>query len=304
MWKKEDAKPQGLPMLPRLPQFAFEGIGCDACHTPPSSSALPVSNARRGMHQQGIRIKGEVTGSEDLFVDGLVDGKLNLTNGSLTIGPNGTVKADVYAREVIVRGKIEGKLRAGRKCNYGVPGSHWRSADRAAGNRRRCLAEGQSGSGQAACKPSETKATACRGDEQDIGDGCLEFRHRGGLGDELPEITRHWNWKRDEPRCFKAGGSDCAPAKFGTPPVAGEWRERLNPTKRARSNGLKELLWNLDGLGKGKLLDLGRRGNHVEFLHRARIRVSSEDILRGWKQFLTEKRLDCARTHPQSRVWI
>ena len=45
-----------------------------------------------------------------MFVDGLVDGKLNLTNGSLTIGPNGTVKADVYAREVIVRGKIEGKV--------------------------------------------------------------------------------------------------------------------------------------------------------------------------------------------------
>jgi len=51
-----------------------------------------------------------VTGSEDLFVDGIVDGKLNLTNGSLTIGPNGHVKADVNAREVIVRGKIEGKV--------------------------------------------------------------------------------------------------------------------------------------------------------------------------------------------------
>ena len=51
-----------------------------------------------------------MTGSEDLFVDGLVDGKLNLTNGSLTIGPNGCVKADVNAREVIVRGRIEGKV--------------------------------------------------------------------------------------------------------------------------------------------------------------------------------------------------
>jgi cytoskeletal protein CcmA (bactofilin family) len=51
-----------------------------------------------------------VTGSEDLFVDGHVDGKLSLTNGSLTIGPNGKVKADVTAREVIVRGKVEGKV--------------------------------------------------------------------------------------------------------------------------------------------------------------------------------------------------
>jgi len=59
----------------------------------------------------GIRIKGEVTGSEDLFVDGVVEGKLSLTtNSCLTIGPNGHVKADVLAREVIVRGKIEGKV--------------------------------------------------------------------------------------------------------------------------------------------------------------------------------------------------
>lgn len=59
---------------------------------------------------QGIRIRGEVTGSEDLFVDGHVDGKLSLANGSLTIGPNGSVKADVTAREVIIRGRLEGKV--------------------------------------------------------------------------------------------------------------------------------------------------------------------------------------------------
>jgi cytoskeletal protein CcmA (bactofilin family) len=43
-------------------------------------------------------------------VDGQVDGTLNLTNGSLTIGPHGRVKADVIAREVVVRGQIEGKV--------------------------------------------------------------------------------------------------------------------------------------------------------------------------------------------------
>ena len=71
---------------------------------------MPVSPRAAACISQGIRIKGEVTGSEDLFVDGQVDGKLSLTNGSLTIGPNGTVKADVSAREVIVRGKVEGKV--------------------------------------------------------------------------------------------------------------------------------------------------------------------------------------------------
>ena len=73
-------------------------------------SASPASSRAAACISQGIRIKGEITGSEDLFVDGPVEGKLQLTNGSLTVGPNGTVKADVTAREVVVRGKVEGKI--------------------------------------------------------------------------------------------------------------------------------------------------------------------------------------------------
>jgi len=61
---------------------------------------------------QGIKIRGEITGSEDLFVDGEVEGKLALDSACVTIGPNGHVKADVVAREVIVRGCVEGKVRA------------------------------------------------------------------------------------------------------------------------------------------------------------------------------------------------
>jgi cytoskeletal protein CcmA (bactofilin family) len=110
MWKKEDGKPQGVPEISTAP--------AGATSTPSSSSApiretpreVPVSSKAAACISQGIKIKGEVTGSEDLFVDGQVDGKLSLTNGSLTIGPNGNVKADVTAREVIVRGKIEGKV--------------------------------------------------------------------------------------------------------------------------------------------------------------------------------------------------
>jgi cytoskeletal protein CcmA (bactofilin family) len=59
---------------------------------------------------QGIKIKGEITGSEDLFIDGPVEGKLNLGSSSVTVGPNGMVKADISAREVVVRGRIEGKI--------------------------------------------------------------------------------------------------------------------------------------------------------------------------------------------------
>jgi len=112
MWKKEDAKPQGIPERPNSPVNAptFGSAPANPPHLAPAAVPAPASSRSAASISQGIRIKGEVTGSEDLYVDGLVDGKLNLANGSLTIGPNGTVKADVVAREVIVRGRIDGKV--------------------------------------------------------------------------------------------------------------------------------------------------------------------------------------------------
>jgi cytoskeletal protein CcmA (bactofilin family) len=116
MWKNEERKPQGIPERPGTPSTHVNqpGFG-NAPSTSPQAAPLqsrPTPSAPRGNASigQGIRIKGEVTGSEDLYMDGVVDGKLNLTNGSLTIGPNGTVKADVNAREVIVHGRIDGKV--------------------------------------------------------------------------------------------------------------------------------------------------------------------------------------------------
>jgi len=110
MWKKEDSKPEGVSGHLAAPANSATSSSTPPAITPSLSGALPSSSRAAACISQGIKIKGEVTGSEDLFVDGVVDGKLNLANGSLTIGPNGHVKADVHAREVIVRGKIEGKV--------------------------------------------------------------------------------------------------------------------------------------------------------------------------------------------------
>src|SRR5271166_4481975 len=56
------------------------------------------------------------------------------------------------------------------------------------------------------------------------------------------------------------------------------------------SNGLKEFLWNLDGLGRGTMLDLGPAWQTtLSFFIERGFRVSSEDILRGWKEFLNEE---------------
>src|SRR5712691_10597352 len=111
MWKKEDAKPEGVSSNSATPVNSATLSSSATASTPSISSAPPSSSRAAACISQGIKIKGEVTGSEDLFVDGMVEGKLSLTtNSCLTIGPNGHVKADVLAREVIVRGKIEGKV--------------------------------------------------------------------------------------------------------------------------------------------------------------------------------------------------
>src|SRR6202140_4785007 len=110
MWKKEDSKPEGVSSTTAPPANSASSSSSAPASTPSPSSGLPSSSPAAACISQGIKIKGEVTGSEDLFVDGVVEGKLSLTNGSLTIGPNGRVKADVTAREGIVRGPVEGKV--------------------------------------------------------------------------------------------------------------------------------------------------------------------------------------------------
>jgi cytoskeletal protein CcmA (bactofilin family) len=59
---------------------------------------------------KSVVIKGELSGSEDLFLDGEVEGSIELRDHSLTIGPNGHVRANINAKEVIVQGKVEGNI--------------------------------------------------------------------------------------------------------------------------------------------------------------------------------------------------
>ena len=61
---------------------------------------------------KSVVIKGELSGSEDLYVDGKVEGTIQLQSNSLVIGPNGTVHADVNAKSVVVQGKMEGNIHA------------------------------------------------------------------------------------------------------------------------------------------------------------------------------------------------
>lgn len=60
---------------------------------------------------KSVVVKGELSGSEDLYLDGEVEGSIELRGHSLTVGPNGRVRANIHARDVTVHGKVDGNVR-------------------------------------------------------------------------------------------------------------------------------------------------------------------------------------------------
>ena len=59
---------------------------------------------------KSITIKGDLSGNEDLLIEGNVEGRIDLPNNQLTIGANGNVKAEVHAKSVVVIGKVAGNV--------------------------------------------------------------------------------------------------------------------------------------------------------------------------------------------------
>jgi cytoskeletal protein CcmA (bactofilin family) len=62
---------------------------------------------------KSVVIRGEVKGSEDLYVDGRIEGTVSLSESRLTVGPNAVLAADLTAREVLVLGEVQGNIVAG-----------------------------------------------------------------------------------------------------------------------------------------------------------------------------------------------
>jgi len=59
---------------------------------------------------KSVLVKGELSGSEDLYLDGEVEGSIELRDHSLIVGPNGRVRANINARDVVVHGKVDGNI--------------------------------------------------------------------------------------------------------------------------------------------------------------------------------------------------
>src|SRR5205814_7656195 len=72
---------------------------------------------------KSLVIKGEVTGSESLYIDGRVEGSINLSGNRVTVGRNGVVSANINAREIVVIGKVRGNLQASDRVDIRNEGS-------------------------------------------------------------------------------------------------------------------------------------------------------------------------------------
>lgn len=116
MWKRDEAvrPPGGQPAA--QPQPAVAGAG----QRPEASQRGERDIVNIG---KSVVIKGELNGSEDLTIEGQVEGTIQLKEHVLTIGPNGKIKAQIFAKTVIILGQVNGNVTASEKVDIRDNGS-------------------------------------------------------------------------------------------------------------------------------------------------------------------------------------
>ncbi len=117
MWKPrpEDNKPMNMnPTQPAQPVAPPAVVAAPSVPTPHKETpkASDPHRADVGHIGKSVQIKGELTGSEDLYLDGSIEGTVDLRDHSLIIGPNGKIKATISARDLVVHGRVEGNITA------------------------------------------------------------------------------------------------------------------------------------------------------------------------------------------------
>src|SRR5436190_1314299 len=121
MWKRDDAvrptsgQPTAAPQPPAPMTAAVGGSRPEAVTHQLEKDIVNIGKS--------VVIKGELNGSEDLTIEGHVEGTIQLRDHVLTIGPNGKIKAQVFAKAVIVLGEVTGNVTASDKVDIRDNGS-------------------------------------------------------------------------------------------------------------------------------------------------------------------------------------
>jgi cytoskeletal protein CcmA (bactofilin family) len=123
MWK-----PTNSPTTPNTPSSSPEPQRSFTPAVPepvpaPRPASAPLNTQEQATLGKSLVIKGEVTGSESLYIDGRVDGSINLPGNRVTVGRNGVVSANISAREIVVLGKVRGNMTASDRVDIRSDGS-------------------------------------------------------------------------------------------------------------------------------------------------------------------------------------
>lgn len=115
MWKREEVN-RSAPNVPVAGGAKpTSSIATSVGHLPGIESRVPRNNV---VHiGKSVVIKGEINGSEDLMIEGKVDGKISLPQNTLTVGVNGQLNAEISAKVVVVLGEIKGNVSASEKVD-------------------------------------------------------------------------------------------------------------------------------------------------------------------------------------------
>ena len=120
MWKRDEAvRPvSGQPAAAPQPPVPTSAAAPGPRHETSQLTEKDIVNIGKS-----VVIKGELNGSEDLTIEGQVEGTIQLRDHVLTIGPNGRIKAQVFAKAVIVLGEVIGNITASEKIDIRDNGS-------------------------------------------------------------------------------------------------------------------------------------------------------------------------------------
>jgi cytoskeletal protein CcmA (bactofilin family) len=111
------------PVRPSTPATSFEASPTRSATVGSGANSAAVPTGEQATIGKSLVVKGEVTGSESLYIDGKVEGAINLPGNRVTVGRNGQVAANIVAREIVVLGKVRGNCQASDRVDIRSEGS-------------------------------------------------------------------------------------------------------------------------------------------------------------------------------------
>jgi len=111
MWKRKEDEYSATPE-PIASGSPAPGVNIAPQRPVESQRSEPLRSVEVATIGKSVVVKGELSGSEDLIVDGEVEGSITLRGQTLTVGPNGRVRANIEARNVVLHGRVDGDIHA------------------------------------------------------------------------------------------------------------------------------------------------------------------------------------------------